>query len=215
MSDPTSEMESFWSDLLSDVSPASELDISDVPFYEPQKDLFAEQHRKAWDKSVEARCDFDRKVRITRRSGVFFISLWQKSVYGRTLTDIKGDDTMIGYFADNMARLITDVLGGSLAGSDWALVTTPKRRHKQHNFASLICEQMAKSLNIPFYEDVALCHSRQRVNAVFTLNVLPPEHNLIVFDDFVTTGQTLLAMKKLFVPLNKNLVFFAGINNKL
>lgn len=74
---------------------------------------------------------------------------------------------------------------------------------------------MAKSLNIPFYEDVALCHSRQRVNAVFTLNVLPPEHNLIVFDDFVTTGQTLLAMKKLFVPLNKNLVFFAGINNKL
>ena len=114
--------------------------------------MFAEQHRKAWDKSVEARCDFDRKVRITRRSGVFFISLWQKSVYGRTLTDIKGDDTMIGYFADNMARLITDVLGGSLAGSDWALVTTPKRRHKQHNFASLICEQMAKSMNIPFYE---------------------------------------------------------------
>lgn len=215
MTDPTSEMDSFWSDLLSDVSPASELDISDVPYYEPQKDLFAEQHRKAWDKSVEARCDFDRKVRITRRSGVFFISLWQKSVYGRTLTDIKGDDAMIGYFADNMARLIADVLGGSLAGADWALVTTPKRRHKQHNFASLICEQMARSLNIPFYEDVALCHSRQRVNAVFTLNVLPPEHNLIVFDDFVTTGQTLLAMKKLFESLNKNLVFFAGINNHL
>lgn len=31
MHDPTSEMESFWSDLLSDVSPASGLDISDVP----------------------------------------------------------------------------------------------------------------------------------------------------------------------------------------
>lgn len=208
-------MESFWSNLLSDVSPASGLDISDVPCYEPQKDLFAEHHRAAWDKSVEARCDFERRVRITRRSGVFFVSLWQKSIYGRTLTDIKSDDTMIGYFAEHMSRLIVEVLGGFLAGGGWALVTTPKRRHKEHNFASLICVELSKTLQIPFYEDVALCRSRQRVNAVFTLNVLPPERNLIVFDDFVTTGQTLLAMKNLFVPLHKNLVFFAGINNKL
>lgn len=215
MAEHTSEMESFWSDLLSDVSPASGLDISDVPYYEPQKDLFAEQHRKAWDKSVEARCDFDRKVRITRRSGVFFISLWQKSVYGRTLTDIKGDDSMIGYFADNMSKLVVDVLGDWLPEGGWAIVTTPKRRHKERNFATLICLRMASTLGLPFYEDVALCRSRRRVNAEFTLNVLPKERNLIVFDDFVTTGQTLLAMKKLLAPLGKNMVFFTGINNKL
>lgn len=73
------------------------------------KDIFAEQKRHAWDKSVEARCDFSRKVRITRRADVFFISLWQKSLYGRTLTDIKGDDNMVDFFAENVAPLIADI----------------------------------------------------------------------------------------------------------
>ena len=70
-------------------------------------------------------------------------------------------------------------------------------------------------LGIPFYEDVAFCHSKQRMNAVFTLNILPKEQNLIVFDDFVTTGQTLLAMRHLMQEHSKNCVFFTGINNKL
>ena len=74
---------------------------------------------------------------------------------------------------------------------------------------------MAAALGIPFYEDVAFCHSRQRMNAVFTLNVLPSEPNIIVFDDFVTTGQTLASMKRLLTNYGKNLVFFAAINNKL
>ena len=46
------------------------------------------------------------------------------------------------------------------------------------------------------------------------MNVCPAEQNIIVFDDFVTTGQTMLAMKRLFQPTGKNLVFIAGINNK-
>ena len=69
-------------------------------------------------------------------------------------------------------------------------------------------------LSVPFYEDVALCRSKQRLNATFEMNVCPAEQNIIVFDDFVTTGQTMLAMKRLFAPLNKNIVFVAGINNK-
>ena len=83
------------------------------------------------------------------------------------------------------------------------------------NFASLISERIAAALGVPFYEDVALCHSKQRMNAVFTLNILPKERNLIVFDDFVTTGQTLHSMRVLLEDHGKNLVFFTGINNKL
>ena len=70
-------------------------------------------------------------------------------------------------------------------------------------------------LDIPFYEDVAFCHTKQRVNAVFELNILPKEPNIIVFDDFVTTGQTLLAMKKLLQGYSKNLFFVSPVNNKL
>lgn len=131
------------------------------------KDIFAEQKRHAWDKSVEARCDFSRKVRITRRADVFFISLWQKSLYGRTLTDIKGDDTMVDFFADNVAPLIADILGNELGKGNWCIVTTPKRRHLVKNFATRISEKIATLLSIPFYENVAHCHSKKRIGAVF------------------------------------------------
>lgn len=182
--------------------------------HEP-KDIFAIDKRKAWDKSVEARCDFSRKVRLTRRGDVFFISLWQKSLYGRTLTDIKGDDAMVDFFADNIAPLIQEILGYDLQGGQWCIVTTPKRRHLVKNFATRISEQIAKQLGIPFYEDVAFCHSKQRIGAVFTLNNLPTEPNCIVFDDFVTTGSTLKAMRTLLTEHHKNCVFFTGINNKI
>ncbi len=180
-----------------------------------QKDIFAIDKRKAWDKSVEARCDFSRKVRLTRRGDVFFISLWQKSLYGRTLTDIKGDDSMVDFFADNITPLIQEILGYDLRSGNWCIVTTPKRRHLVKNFATRISEQIARRLDIPFYEDVAFCHSKQRIGAVFTLNVLPTEPNCIVFDDFVTTGSTLKAMRTLLTEHHKNCVFFTGINNKI
>ena len=179
------------------------------------KDLFAVQQRKSWDKSTEARCDFAYKLRLTRRSNVNFVSIWQKSVLGRTLTDIKADPSMVTFFAENICPVIREMIGYSLALGNWCIVTSPKRRHKVKNFASLISELLGKMLEIPFYEDVAFCHTKQRVNAVFELNVLPRETNVIVFDDFVTTGQTLAAMKHLLQPLGKNLVFFTGVNNKL
>ena len=59
----------------------------------PAKDLFAEKKRAAWKdvQQAEARCDFaPNKVRISYRNPAFgIISLWKKSLYGRTLTDIK------------------------------------------------------------------------------------------------------------------------------
>lgn len=140
----------------------------------------------------------------------------EKSIYGRTLTDIKADPDMVEKFAEGMNTLIRQILGHSLASGDWCIVTSPKRRHKVRNFASLISARIASLLGIPFYEDIAECHSKHRVGAVFTFGKQPPsEHNIIVFDDFVTTGATMISMKNLLEPLGKNLVFFTGINNKL
>lgn len=194
---------------LADGSPA----LGDLPA--TGRDIFAESRRRAWDRSAEARCNFEPRPRITHRAGVWFLSLWQKSIVGRTLTEIKSDPAEIPHFAEAVSDFITQVLSPSLLLGGWCLCTTPKRRHKERNFASLICEEMQERLSVPFYEDVALCHSRQRINAVFTLNHLPDEPNVIVFDDFVTTGSTLKGMHELLQPLNKNLLFVAGINNKL
>lgn len=209
------DMQEFLTDIsVPDLSGSLDLYSSDnAP--QGQKDIFAVETRKAWDKSIEARCDFSRKMRLTRRGDVFFISLWQKSLFGRTLTDIKGDDSMVSFFADNVAPLISEIIGYDLASGQWCIVTTPKRRHLVKNFATRISEQIAQRLQIPFYEDVAFCHSKQRIGAVFTLNVLPKEPNCIVFDDFVTTGSTLKAMRNLLTEHHKNCVFFTGINNKL
>lgn len=180
-----------------------------------QKNLFAVKKRSSWDKTNEARCDFSYKLRITRRSDVDFISIWQKTVYGRTLTEIKNDPSMVEYFVANIAPLMREVLGYSLSYGGWCICTSPKRRHLTKNFATLISERIGAELGIPFYEDVALCHSKQRVNAVFEAKNIPVEPNVIVFDDFVTTGQTLAGMKQLLCSLNKNSVYFSAINNKI
>lgn len=178
-------------------------------------DIFADKQRKAWDKSVEARCDFQKRVRLNRRAGLTFITRWQKSLYGRTLTDIKSDEAMVDFFATEMVDTITDIMGGYLESGGWCIITTPKRRHLTKNFATRISEKIAMLMRIPFYEDVCSCRSKQRVNAVFEVNVVPKEQNIICYDDFVTTGSTLRAMKNALEPYKKNVIFFAGINNKI
>jgi predicted amidophosphoribosyltransferase len=117
--------------------------------------------------------------------------------------------------APNMARLITEVLGPNLKDGNWCIITTPKRRHLIKNFATRISEAIAARLDIPFYEDVCSCKNRQRMNAVFTVNLVPKEQNVICFDDFVTTGNTLKSMKVALEKYKLNILFFSGINNKL
>ena len=210
------DMDEFLNDIVvPDLSGSLDLPEVDIGKKTENKDIFAVEKRKAWDKSVEARCDFSRRVRLTKRGDVFFISIWQKTLYGRTLTDIKADDSMVNFFADNISPLIAEIIGGELNKGNWCIVTTPKRRHLVKNFATRISEDIARQLHIPFYEDVALCHSKQRIGAVFSMNNLPKEPNCIVFDDFVTTGSTLKAMRNLLVEHHKNSIFFTGINNKL
>ena len=191
--------------------PDLSLDVS----VKEQKDIFALEQRKSWDKSVEARCDFTYKLRLTRRASTNFITIWQKSVFGKTLTEIKSDDDMIPFFVESLVPVIRECIGYHICDGSWAIVTTPMRRHKDRNFATLVSEGLAKELGIPFYFDCAHCRSKQRVGAIFDPNNLPNEPNVIVFDDFVTTGSTLLAMKNLLQEHGKNPVFFAGINNKL
>ena len=123
---------------------------------------------------------------------------------------------MVKFFATIVATLVGQILGNTLADDDWIIVTSPKRRHKERNFASLISARLAELLGIPFYEDVAECHSKHRIGAVFTFGKQPPfERNIIVFDDFVTTDVTMISMRNLLMPLQKNLVFFTAISNKL
>lgn len=63
---------------------------------------------------------------------------------------IKADPEMVEIFASNVANLVGQILGNSLAHGDWCIVTSPKRRHKERNFASLISARLGSLLGIPF-----------------------------------------------------------------
>lgn len=178
--------------------------------------IFEESVRKAWNKEhVLSRCDMQYILKISPRCGVNFISVWKKSLYGRLLSDIKEDDGMVEVFASTVGNTISEVLGKNLSSGGFCIVTAPRRRHVERNFATLVCIQLSKILHIPFYEDIIHCRSKQRMNAVFSISQVPEEPNIIIFDDIVTTGSTLASIKKAFEKYNKNLLFFTGVNNKL
>jgi hypothetical protein len=205
-------MESFWQELLSDVN--IDLSVADLDEQSSEKDLFAEHQRKQWKQKPDARCDMSvRRVRITRHSGLFVHSIWEKSIKGRLLYEIKADEQMVEVFAKEVGQLIRDVLGNNLRQGGWALATTPRRRHKEKNFATRVCELLALKLDIPFYEDVAMAMNTDRVHPEFVLNNCPIETNIVMFDDIVTTGRTLEFTCALLTERGKNVVNFVGINN--
>lgn len=202
----------------------SELGIGDLgktTAADSAKNIFEEkQGRKDWRKKEgddTSRCDLslERIVIQPHAKELMVVSLWKKSIKGRHLTEIKKDDSMVELFACKMSEVITRIFGTHLNNGTWAICATPKRRHLTHNFACSIAAQIAERLSIRYYEDVALSDTRERVNKEYQLGILPDEPNLIIFDDFVTTGSTLLSMKRLLEPLGKNLVFVVGINNNM
>lgn len=93
----------------------------------------------------------------------------------------------------------------------WAILTTPKRRHKEQNFAESVCMKLTEKLEIPFYQDAISAKTRQRINPQFALHANIKESNIIIYDDILTTGATLDAVNKLLI--DKNCFFVVGINN--
>lgn len=200
-------------DILDDVPLAPESITADLSLAVESQDIFAEAKRKKWNNLGEARCDFVRHPGIRRSAGVWVHYLWKKSVKGRTLQEIKADDNMIYKFALELSMLVGEILGPSLFQCGWAVVTAPPRRHTGRNFAVETARLMANYLNIPFRPDVAFCHTKQRINVEYEPGEPPPEPNLIVFDDIVTTGSTLKSLTDVLKGMGKSVFLIVGINN--
>lgn len=217
-------MRSSISDLFSDFANSIEVadltlpDVSDVSKnIRSQKDLFEVHVKKKWHalSTMEARCDLKRRVRLQKR-GVFFTSVWQKSLFGRTLTELKEDRDMPRVFADELVPVIKEIIGDRPDVKAYAVICAPRRRHMDWNFGHATAKLIADGLGLEFFPDCCTAKNRQRVNAEFSPNNVPQHANLIVYDDIVTSGQTFSSMRRLFNDrLNKNCIFFANINNKM
>ena len=96
----------------------------------------------------------------------------------------------------------------------WCIVTTPRRRHNEgFHFSTSICTKIAGAVKIPFYENAIQCLTKDRLNPEFFLLRPIKEKKIIVYDDILTTGSTLLATYELLKD-REQLLFLVGINNK-
>lgn len=162
------------------------------------------------DNAGESLCDLKECVTWHLKGEISFISIYKKSEDGFPLPLIKSQDTNVPLFANAASSLIQHLIGLK-SKDDWCIITTPKRRHLERNFASMVAEAIAKALEIPFYDNVVSAKTRKRVNPTFTVEKPFQEKNVIVFDDIITTGSTITAMGKCFP--DKNCIYIIGINN--
>lgn len=172
-----------------------------------------EQKRKGWksEKDVkESVCDMEENIAYHSKQDFAFVSSFKKSEQGTPLSQIKSDFSNVGVFSKAAVNLISRIIGLKHK-EDWALITTPKRRHKETNFAESVCEEIAKEIGIVFYKDAITAKTRQRINPKFDLEKEIKENNIIVYDDIITTGSTLVGVSKLLT--GKNILYIVGINN--
>lgn len=218
--EPTIEVGASMSENLESItqSPLSDI-LHSIGETRPLKDLFAEAGpRKAWHAEhadVLARCDLsEQHVHLFPKVGLRVLAVWKRTVKGPTLAEIKADDAMVPLFVNSLVPVLQSVLGCNLRSGGWAVITTPRRRHKERNFACMVAEEMAYRLGVPYRPDVAIARTKQRIGVDFEPGDIPHETNLICFDDFVTTGSTLGAMNRLLAPIGKNIVYVVGVDNQ-
>ena len=104
-------------------------------------------------------------------------------------------------------------LGGNLDRGDWAILTTPKRRHTDFHFASAVCAGVSEMLGLKFHENAFTCKSKHRIDAIFEMNVTPQERNIILYDDIITTGSTIDAAKGPLIDAGYTVYTLISIDN--
>jgi hypothetical protein len=161
-------------------------------------------------------CDMTDALKVHRRAEFGYISFWENTETGWKLGDIKSNPKSVETFSNKCIEMFPAMLGYNLSGGDWAIVTTPRRRHKDGlHFATEICKKVSEVLKIPFYDTAIVSRTKNRMKPEFTVTKDIKETNLICFDDIVTTGMTLKATHDVLSKrtMRKNVVFFAGISN--
>lgn len=163
-----------------------------------------------FDEKLKARCDLKPQISHVTKSGLFVLCNFRKSKKqtDATILSIKENTDNAEVFADEFILLLQKIIH---APDGWCIITAPKRRHKEMNFAEKICEIASDKTGITFYKDVFSCKNLKKIDPEFTITKNINENNIILYDDIITTGSTLLAMCQLLQ--DKNLICIAGINN--
>lgn len=195
-----------------DVMPPFQTEQQEPQEGEPQETDTEIRKRKSWKserQAGESVSDLKAQPQMYQRHGRFFVASFRKTEKGLPISQCKQAD-MVPYFADNAVKLLQGIMQlGETEG--WALVTTPRRRHKQWNFADEVCKQIEQHTGLRYIPDVAEAKNRHRINPELRLLKQVDEKNVVIYDDILTTGSTVQAMRELLE--GKNVIMIIGINN--
>lgn len=193
---------------LEDLS-AFEIDMEDFGF-----DVSEIGRRRASWARTEKYCDLKRRIKQHFHSGMVISTLYETGKRGIPIAQIKENQNNAPLFADNLVDYLEQVLGNNLASGEWCLVTTPRRRHKTgFHFSTEICKVAARMLNLPFYEGAFIAEDRNRIEPTFYMVKNPPDKNVILYDDVITTGQTIRATRQLLLDTKHIVLAIIGIKN--
>lgn len=172
------------------------------------------RRQAAW-KQIEKHCNLKKRVKTNAHGDFRTVTFFEtnKRGDGAEITAIKTNADNVPLFADVLVDYLNHTLGGNLAMSGWCLLTTPRRRHKNFHFSTEICRAASKILGIPFYADAISAENRARIEPVFHLDVDPREPNVLLFDDIISTGETLRATRKLLLSAGYSVLCIVGIKN--
>lgn len=163
---------------------------------------------------TEKYCDLKKKIKLHPQGSLLVNALYEVGKRGIPIDKIKENPDNVPLFADNLCDFLEHILGNMVKG-DWCIVTTPRRRHKSgFHFSTEICKAAAKILSLPFYEDAFSAKNHIRINPEFHMEKNPAESNVIVYDDIITTGETIRTVSQLLRDAGHNTFLVVGIKNK-
>ena len=185
------------------------IDMSDFGF-----DISEIGRRRASWARTEKYCDLKRRLKQHFDGGMVVSTLYETGKRGIPILEIKENPDNVALFADNLVDYLSQLLGDNLAAGDWCIVTTPRRRHKEgFHFSTAICQTAAEMLNLPFYVDAFTAENRDRIEPEFHMEKNPEERNVLVYDDIITTGQTIRAVRQLLLDSGHVVLCVVGIKN--
>ena len=171
------------------------------------------KRRKSWA-VTEKRCNLKKKIKQHSHSGIMYTTFYEVGKEGKPIEEIKADQGNVEPFADNLCDYLLETLGENIVKGGWCLVTTPRRRHKKgFHFSTEICRNAAEKLGIPFYIDAFSAENRNRIEPDFKMEKKPGEKNVIIYDDIVTTGQTIRTVRQMLIDAGYVTLLVIGIKN--
>lgn len=175
-----------------------------------------EKRKQLWGKDWkrEAATNLKEYPLVHYLDGSGYLSMYRRSEEGIRLTDIKAESNReyVEVFAQSALKLLkaTVTIGNPAA---YCIITTPRRRHGDgYHFATEVCKRLSELSGIRFEPDVASAKNHKRLDPVFYRLKTPPEDTLILYDDIITTGSTLIATRNLFP--DKNIITIVNVCNR-